>query len=60
MPFKEATFWYGTILFTTGIYFWIQGGTSMTVAITLTVIGLVMSVYAVVAELTQFQNYGFG
>src|SRR6266487_4612987 len=50
MPFKEATFWYGTILFTTGIYFWIQGGTSMTVAIILTVIGLAMSIYAVVAE----------
>jgi hypothetical protein len=50
MPFKEATFWYGTILFTTGIYFWIQGGTSMTVAITLTIIGLAMSAYAVVAE----------
>ena len=50
MPFKEATFWYGTILFTTGIYFWIQGGPSMTMSIILTVIGLAMSVYAVIAE----------
>jgi len=50
MPFKEATFWYGTILFTTGIYFWIVGGDRVTIGIILTVIGLVMSVYAVIAE----------
>jgi hypothetical protein len=51
MPLKEATFWYGTILFTTGSYFWIQpGGTSITVAVMFTVIGLAMSVYAVIAE----------
>jgi len=50
MPFREATFWYGTILFTTGIYFWIVGGDQLTAGIALTVVGLAMSVYAVVAE----------
>jgi hypothetical protein len=50
MPFKEATFWYGTILFTTGIYFWIEGGDRVTAGIILTVIGFIMSAYAVIAE----------
>src|ERR1035441_1975285 len=50
MPFKEATFWYGTLLFGTGLYFWIEGGNRTTAGIILTVLGLVMSVYAVVAD----------
>ena len=50
MPFKEATFWYGTILFTTGIYFWIVGGDPMTIGIVLTIVGLAMSVYSVLAD----------
>ena len=50
MPFKEATFWYGTILFTTGIYFWIEGGDRVTIGVALTVFGIAMSIYAVIAE----------
>jgi hypothetical protein len=50
MPFKEATFWWGTILGGTGIYFWVQGGDRMTAGIILTVIGVLMSGYAVIAH----------
>jgi len=50
MPFKEATFWYGTLLFGTGLYFWTVGGDDMTAGIVLTLTGLAMSVYAVVAH----------
>ena len=50
MPVKEATFWYGTILFGTGLYFWVQGGDRMILGIILTLIGLAMSAYAIAAE----------
>lgn len=36
MPFKEATFWYRTLLFGTGLYFWVVGGDRMLIGIILT------------------------
>lgn len=50
MPFKEATFWYGTILSGTGIYFWAEGGARVTAGVILTVAGVLMSAYAVLAH----------
>src|ERR1700692_867799 len=50
MPFKEATFWWGTIVGGTGIYFWVQGGERMTAGIILTIVGLLMSAYAVISH----------
>ena len=50
MPFREATFWYGTLLFGTGIYFWVEGGDRVIPGIILTLVGLAMSVYAVVSH----------
>ena len=47
MPLKEATFWWGTIVGGTGIYFWVEGGNRMTTGIILTVVGALMSAYAV-------------
>lgn len=50
MPFKEATFWWGTIVGGTGIYFWVQGGERMTAGIILTIAGLLLSAYAVISH----------
>jgi hypothetical protein len=50
MPFKEATFWWGTIVGGTGIYFWANGGDRVTIGIILTVVGVLMSAYAVAAN----------
>ncbi len=50
MPIKEATFWWGTIVGGTGIYFWVQGGDRMTAGIILTFFGVLMSAYAVFAH----------
>lgn len=50
MPFKEATFWYGTLLFGTGLYFWTMGCDRMTAGVILTLVGLAMSAYAVVSH----------
>lgn len=50
MPLKEATFWWGTIVGGTGIYFWVEGGDRLIPGIVLTIVGVLMSLYAVVAH----------
>jgi hypothetical protein len=50
MPFKEATFWFGITVFGTGLFGWMEGGSRMGYAIALAVIGLLITVYSVVAH----------
>lgn len=50
MPLKEATFWFGTLLFANGLYFWTEGGIHLTAGIVLTIVGFLMATYAVVAH----------
>jgi hypothetical protein len=50
MPIKEAAFWFGITVFGTGLFGVMEGGNRLPYAIALLVIGLLVSVYSIVAH----------
>ncbi|HTU43831.1 MAG TPA: hypothetical protein VMF91_02125 [Bryobacteraceae bacterium] len=50
MPINEASFWFGITVFGTGLFGLMEGGNRMPYAIALTVIGLIVTAYSVVAH----------
>src|SRR6266550_3454220 len=47
LPIKEALFWVGITVFGTGLFFLVEGGNRMPLAVTFTIIGLAAIAYSV-------------